>query len=93
MAHAKPIVASRIGGIPELVRDGETGFLFNPKNTQELSSRIRVLLDNSDLRKTFGGEARRIVATQYSLARHGASLLSLYESLTVASKSPNKVGL
>jgi glycosyltransferase involved in cell wall biosynthesis len=92
MAHAKPIVAARIGGNPELVRDGETGFLFSPKNTQELSRCIRVLLDDSDLRRKFGGEARRIVQTQHSLTRHGASLLSLYESLIVASKSSSKVG-
>jgi glycosyltransferase involved in cell wall biosynthesis len=93
MAHAKPIVASRIGGIPELVRDGETGFLFNPKDAQELSSRIRTLLGDSDLRKKFGREARRIAETQYSLTRHGASLLSLYENLIAANKSPNKVGI
>jgi glycosyltransferase involved in cell wall biosynthesis len=92
MAHAKPIVASRIGGIPELVRDGETGFLFNPKNTQELSGRVRMLLDDSALRKRLGEEARRIVETQYSLTRHGASLLSLYESLIVARKTLNKTG-
>lgn len=93
MAHAKPIVASRIGGIPELVRHGETGFLFTPKNTQELSSHISTLLGDSDLRKKFGGEARRIVETQYSLTRHGASLIALYESLIAASKTPSKVGL
>jgi glycosyltransferase involved in cell wall biosynthesis len=92
MAHAKPIVAARIGGIPELVRDGETGFLFSPKNTQELSRCIKVLLGDSDLRRKFGGEARRIVETQHSLARHGASLRSLYESLIVASKSSSKIG-
>ena len=82
MAHAKPIVASRIGGIPELVRDSETGFLFEPKNTQELSSRIRMLLGNSDLRTKLGREARRIVETEHSLKRHGAALLSLYENLS-----------
>lgn len=92
MAHAKPIVAARIGGIPELVRDGETGFLFNPTSRQELSSCIRLLLDNSDLRRKLGREARRIVETQYSLTRHGASLLSLYESLVIARKSSSKVG-
>ena len=43
MAHAKPIVASRIGGIPELVRDGETGFLFEPKTREQLSNCIRTL--------------------------------------------------
>lgn len=93
MAYAKPIVATRIGGIPELVKDGETGFLFRPKNMQELSSHIRLLLSDSDLRRKFGAAARRIVETQFSLARHGASLLSLYASLTETSKSPNKVGL
>ena len=45
MAHAKPIVASRIGGIPELVRDGETGLLFEPKDTQQLSNCIRMLAE------------------------------------------------
>ena len=88
MAHAKPIVASRIGGIPELVRDGETGLLFEPKNTQELSSRIRMLLGDSDLRTKFGREARRVAETEYSLKRHGATLLSLYANLT----SSNKIG-
>jgi glycosyltransferase involved in cell wall biosynthesis len=92
MAHAKPIVASRIGGIPELVRDGETGFLFDPKSTQELSCCIRMLLGDSDLRRKLGREARRIVETQYSLTRHGTFLLSLYESLVIASKSSSKVG-
>ena len=91
MAHAKPIVASRIGGIPELVRNGETGLLFEPKDTQQLSSRIRMLLDDSDLRTKFGRRARKIVESEYSLRRHGASLLSLYENLTIL-KSSSKVG-
>src|SRR5258708_19258222 len=54
MAHAKPIVASRIGGIPELVRNGETGLLFEPKNTPKLSSSLSMLLSASDLRTQLG---------------------------------------
>ncbi len=81
MAHAKPIVASDIGGIPELVKHGRTGFLFEPKNTQQLSSHIKILLSNPDLRIKFGMEARRTAETEYSLERHGAALLSLYQSL------------
>ena len=92
MAHAKPIVASRIGGIPELVRDGETGLLFEPKDTQQLSNRIRMLLGDSDLRRRLGWQARKIAETEYSLDRHGAALLSLYESLTANTKSAYKVG-
>lgn len=81
MAHAKPIVASRIGGIPELVRHGRTGLLFEPKNAQQLSSCIRTMLSRPDLRRKFGNEARKIAETEYSLERHGAAVLSLYESL------------
>lgn len=81
MAHAKPIVASHIGGIPELVRHGETGFLFEPKNTQQMSSYIRTLFSDSDLRRKFGNEARTIAEKEYSLERHGAAVLSLYQSL------------
>ena len=84
MAYAKPVVASRIGGIPELVRHGATGFLFKPKDSSELSSYVKTLLGDSDMRARFGQEARRIVEAEYSIERHGAALLSLYESLVSA---------
>lgn len=82
MAHGKPIVASDIGGLPELVRHGRTGLLFEPGNAQQLSSYVRILLGDPDLRRKLGNEARKIAETEYSLERHGAALLSLYESLT-----------
>jgi glycosyltransferase involved in cell wall biosynthesis len=82
MAHGKPIVASRIGGIPELVRDRQTGLLFEPGHAQQLSDCINVLLGDPDLRRRLGRRARQIVEREYSLERHGAALLSLYESLT-----------
>lgn len=81
MAYGKPIIASDIGGIPELVRHGQTGLLFEPKNTQQLSSYIRTLLSDPDLRRKFGNQARKVAEEEYSLARHGAAVLSLYESL------------
>ncbi len=93
MAYAKPVVASRIGGIPEIVRDGETGLLFEPKNTGELSRHIGTLLDDASLRTKFGTAARRIVETEYSLAKHGATLQSLYESLIApVVRTPARIG-
>ena len=82
MAHAKPIVASNIGGIPELVRHGQTGLLFEPGNAQQLSGHIRTLSNDIDLRRKFGQEARRVAETEDSLAQHGNALLALYEKLT-----------
>jgi glycosyltransferase involved in cell wall biosynthesis len=93
MAHAKPVIATRSGGIPEMVRDGETGLLFEPKDAQQLSNHIRMLLNDSDLRRRLGRQARRIAETEYSLERHGAALLSLYQSLTANTKSLSKIGL
>jgi glycosyltransferase involved in cell wall biosynthesis len=45
------VIASDIGGIPELVTPGETGFLFEPKNAAELAGQIERLLDDSVLRE------------------------------------------
>ncbi len=84
MAHAKPVVASRIGGVPELVRDGATGFLFQPKNGEELSGRIKTLLNDRSLRSRLGLQARRTVENEYSIDRHAGELLSLYSRLIPA---------
>lgn len=92
MAHGKPVVASRIGGIPELVRDGTTGLLFDPGNASELSEKIRDLLADRSRRETFGRNAREIVEIEYSLERHGAALFSLYADLIASAGSYRKVG-
>jgi glycosyltransferase involved in cell wall biosynthesis len=89
MAYAKPVVASRIGGIPELVKHGATGFLFEPKDARALSGQVKTLLGDSSLRARLGREARRIVETEYSIQKHGAALLALYQSLMPV---PSKVG-
>jgi glycosyltransferase involved in cell wall biosynthesis len=81
MAHAKPIVASRIGGIPELVRDGTTGLLFEHGKSRDLSLRLSALLKDGDLRRRLGRNARRIVETDFSLRKHGETLVSLYGRL------------
>jgi glycosyltransferase involved in cell wall biosynthesis len=81
MGHGKPVIASRIGGIPELVRHGVTGLLSTPGEPAELSAHIELLLADRELRKRFGRQAREVVEREYSLQQHGAALLSLYESL------------
>ena len=59
MAYGKPIVASQIGGIPELVREGKTGLLFDPGNVDQLSDKITLLLGNRGLREAFGRKPER----------------------------------
>ena len=54
MSRNKPILASRIGGIPEVVEDGVTGILVNPTNASAVASAILRLADSDDLRRSMG---------------------------------------
>lgn len=51
--YLTPVVASRIGGIPELVREGETGLLFEAGNPDDLEEKLRYLLENNDVLSSF----------------------------------------
>ncbi|WP_448032970.1 glycosyltransferase family 4 protein [Bradyrhizobium liaoningense] len=93
MAHGKPIIASRIGGIPEMVRDRTTGLLFDPGNASQLSEKVADLLVDRSRREAFGRNARRIVEDEYSLEQHGSALFSLYEDVIASAGSHRKVGL
>ncbi len=92
MAHGKPIVASNIGGIPELVREGKTGLLFTPGNVSQLSNNIASLLGNRSLREFLGRNARSVVEAEHSLGAHGSALISLYEDVTRPIGSRRKSG-
>ncbi|MBI5263586.1 MAG: glycosyltransferase family 4 protein [Bradyrhizobium sp.] len=92
MAYGKPIVASRIGGIPELVREGKTGLLFEPGNVSQLSHNIRTLLGNRALRELFGRNARQIVEAEHSLQAHGSALLALYDEIVRPVRRRRKAG-
>jgi glycosyltransferase involved in cell wall biosynthesis len=81
MAHGKAVVASRIGGNPELVRDGTTGLLFRPKDRRDLSKQVHQLLHHPDLRIRFGRAGRKVAEEEYSLAVHGRKLLALYQTV------------
>jgi N-acetyl-alpha-D-glucosaminyl L-malate synthase BshA len=57
LASGVPVVASAVGGLPEVVRDGETGFLFAPDDAAGMAARVVALLD-PDLRAAVGTRAR-----------------------------------
>jgi glycosyltransferase involved in cell wall biosynthesis len=59
MAVGRPVIASRIGGLPYTVTDGLTGLLFEPGDAHDLASKIERLLDNRDLRMQMGEAGRR----------------------------------
>lgn len=81
MAWGKPVIASRIGGLPEQIDDGKTGLLFQMGNADELSTAMSFLARNSQLRADMGKAARARVERDYSLDAHCEKLVVLYEGL------------
>lgn len=67
MSAGCPVVASEVGGNPEIVRDGETGFLFPADRPAELAERLVRLARSPDLRRRLGENARSVVLTEFSM--------------------------
>jgi glycosyltransferase involved in cell wall biosynthesis len=59
LASGLPVVGSKIGGMADVVTDGETGFHVKPGNTQDLSKYMQLLLKDEELRKAMGAAARK----------------------------------
>jgi glycosyltransferase involved in cell wall biosynthesis len=80
MAVGRPVVASRLGGLPFTVADGATGLLCEPGDPEDLSRKIEMLLDDAALRERLGTAGRRRFEEHYSwdviIERHYRPLLS-----------------
>lgn len=81
MAFGKPIIGSRIGGIPEQIEDGKTGLLFEMGNARELAEKMTLLSENKELRLTYGRAAREKLEREFSLEDHCNKLVKIYEEL------------
>lgn len=86
MAYGIPVVATRVGGNPELVVDGETGYLVPVKNNPILADRIVKLLSNPDLRRSMGKEGRLRVERKFRMRDVANRYLDIYKGL-LAEKS------
>ena len=77
-AYGKPVIASRIGGIPELVEDGRTGLLFEPGNAEDLRAKIEHLLTHPGETQKMGLNARKLAERAYGPDRHYRRLMAVY---------------
>lgn len=78
MAYGKPIVATRVGGIPELVADGESGFLIDRGDVQELEKVLVALLGDPARREAMGAAGRMKVEAAFDLKKNVAQVVELY---------------
>jgi glycosyltransferase involved in cell wall biosynthesis len=81
MACGLPVVASRLGGVPEIVVDGETGFLVEPGNVDELRDRIAALLRDSALAERMGRRGRDLVVERFTWEHCADRCLDAYREL------------
>jgi Glycosyltransferase len=80
-ALGKPVIGSRIGGIPELVKDGETGYTFEPGNAGDLSDKMMMLLSDDTTRNAMGQNARKLVEAKFNPEKHYQELMEIYQSV------------
>lgn len=78
MAAGRPIVASRVDGIPHYVQDGVNGLLFESENVADLAEKLDRVLSDAALRRTLGENGRRIVMEQYSEAAYARSMVTMF---------------
>lgn len=79
LALGKAVVGSEIGGIPEMVEEGKTGFLFPPYAARDLAAKMSRLAEDPALREDLGRNARSRVDSEFSADIHYDKLLALYE--------------
>jgi len=78
MASGKPLVGTRVGGIPEIIDHGKTGYLVDRRDTAAMTSRILELLRDPDLRRRMGEAGRQVAAEKFNHKKNVAQLLKLY---------------
>lgn len=78
--YSKPVIASNIGSLPELVVNGYNGFLFEPEDSEDLCNKIE-LLDDDNLVKKMGNNSKQLLGSKFSVNEHYDSLINLFEQV------------
>ncbi len=85
-AMRRAVISTRVGGVPEVVKDGITGLLVKPDNAEELGEAIIKLLKDRDLCESMGAEGRKLVEADFSTTRMVEKLYGLYSTLAKKKK-------
>ncbi len=81
MSQGKPVIGSRGEGIADTITDGETGFLVDPHNVDELAEKIRLLIDDGELAARVGAAGRDLVVQEFTWQKNVDRLLEVYQEV------------
>jgi glycosyltransferase involved in cell wall biosynthesis len=87
MASGLPIVATRVGANPEVIVDGETGFIVPPGDPEELADGLAKLIDAPELRRKMGRNGRKRVETSFAIEKTTPMIVDIYQEMLRASSS------
>ncbi|MGD2249939.1 MAG: glycosyltransferase family 4 protein [Candidatus Methanofastidiosia archaeon] len=76
-----PVVAAEVGAIPELIKDGETGFIVPPKTPEKLQEKLQILIDDEKLRNKMGKTARIHIEHNFKLQKIAEKLFNFYKNV------------
>lgn len=76
-----PVITTNIGGIPETIKDGVTGFLIEPRNVDMIISSVKKLVENKEYAKNMGLEGHKFVKETFSKQKFVENLTNIYESI------------
>ncbi len=80
-ACSVPVVVSNVGGLPEVVQNGKTGFIVEPMNPQVAADAISKLIDDAALREQMGKDAREFVKRKYDWNKNVKDQIKIYEHI------------
>ena len=78
---ARPVIGTAVGGIPEVVLDGDTGLLVPPRDSKALARAMRRLYSEPELRAALAQRGRNLVEAKFSLERMAAEIETVYDVL------------
>jgi glycosyltransferase involved in cell wall biosynthesis len=81
MAAGKPVIATRVGAIPSVLKQGETGLLVNPADRNELREALRALLSHPDMAQRLATNGNTWVRQEYTSAAMAARYQEIYKSV------------
>jgi glycosyltransferase involved in cell wall biosynthesis len=81
LAAGRAVVSTRVGGVPDVVDDGETGFLVRARDTHAIAERLAILQRDPELRARMGAEGRRRMLERYAVPRLVDDVDKLYRRL------------
>lgn len=81
MLHGLPVIATKVGGLQDIVVDNDTGFLVTPLSPKSIAEKLQILIDQPDLQKKMGERGRKRALSHYTAERYCKEVENLYVEL------------